>query len=283
MAPRIWDHVCLSGGLRERHRRKATIFRALPRGLVPKVKSFNIDDLAWLGRQDSNLGMAVPKTAALPLGYAPPRWRSSCTTVAALLLLFQALCRTWTGQAGLKPRRSGRLGCKTSRGRLMMDWLAWCKARPYGDRRLMRMGRPCPAGVLGFVARSGLVPTCAWFGALRARNWQYQGGPASAGRQKPPQSGMARMRRPRSRDLPLHGRPHGDGCQGHGRNPACPVRITNLTTRPRRVSPRRSACPAHRHRGAAVPSGPWSECPPDHGSGPGEATACRRNLDGHGP
>lgn len=26
---------------------------------------------AWLGRQDSNLGMAVPKTAALPLGDAP--------------------------------------------------------------------------------------------------------------------------------------------------------------------------------------------------------------------
>ncbi len=25
----------------------------------------------WLGRQDSNLRMAVPKTAALPLGYAP--------------------------------------------------------------------------------------------------------------------------------------------------------------------------------------------------------------------
>jgi hypothetical protein len=27
----------------------------------------------WLGRQDSNLGMAVPKTAALPLGDAPTR------------------------------------------------------------------------------------------------------------------------------------------------------------------------------------------------------------------
>jgi hypothetical protein len=26
---------------------------------------------SWLGRQDSNLGMAVPKTAALPLGDAP--------------------------------------------------------------------------------------------------------------------------------------------------------------------------------------------------------------------
>ena len=26
---------------------------------------------AWLGRQDSNLGMAESKSAALPLGYAP--------------------------------------------------------------------------------------------------------------------------------------------------------------------------------------------------------------------
>ena len=32
----------------------------------------------WLGRQDSNLGMAESKSAALPLGYAPlaPSWRS---------------------------------------------------------------------------------------------------------------------------------------------------------------------------------------------------------------
>ena len=30
-------------------------------------------EAGWLGRQDSNLGMAVPKTAALPLGYAPAR------------------------------------------------------------------------------------------------------------------------------------------------------------------------------------------------------------------
>ena len=122
--------------------------RSRGRTSVPGLKSL-FDREGWLGRQDSNLGMAVPKTAALPLGYAPPRWRSSCTTVAALLLLFQALCRTCTGQAGLKPRRSGRLGCKTSRGRLMMDWLAWCKARSYGDRWSMRTGRPCPAGVLG--------------------------------------------------------------------------------------------------------------------------------------
>ena len=27
--------------------------------------------ISWLGRLDSNQGMAVPKTAALPLGYAP--------------------------------------------------------------------------------------------------------------------------------------------------------------------------------------------------------------------
>ena len=30
-----------------------------------------VKQTGWLGRQDSNLGMAVPKTAALPLGYAP--------------------------------------------------------------------------------------------------------------------------------------------------------------------------------------------------------------------
>src|SRR5215204_1488258 len=29
------------------------------------------DDCGWLGRQDSNLGMAESKSAALPLGYAP--------------------------------------------------------------------------------------------------------------------------------------------------------------------------------------------------------------------
>ena len=30
-----------------------------------------LDQKGWLGRQDSNLRMAVPKTAALPLGYTP--------------------------------------------------------------------------------------------------------------------------------------------------------------------------------------------------------------------
>ena len=37
----------------------------------------------WLGRLDSNQRMAVPKTAALPLGYAPPvRIGRSCDTPA---------------------------------------------------------------------------------------------------------------------------------------------------------------------------------------------------------
>jgi hypothetical protein len=31
---------------------------------------------SWLGRQDSNLGMAESKSAALPLGYAPRRGRT---------------------------------------------------------------------------------------------------------------------------------------------------------------------------------------------------------------
>jgi hypothetical protein len=29
------------------------------------------EDSVWLGREDSNLRMPVPKTGALPLGYAP--------------------------------------------------------------------------------------------------------------------------------------------------------------------------------------------------------------------
>src|SRR5262249_32106162 len=35
------------------------------------------DQTGWLGRQDSNLGMAESKSAALPLGYAPIRTNSS--------------------------------------------------------------------------------------------------------------------------------------------------------------------------------------------------------------
>src|SRR5215204_7108706 len=35
------------------------------------------DDSGWLGRQDSNLGMAESKSAALPLGYAPTAAQTS--------------------------------------------------------------------------------------------------------------------------------------------------------------------------------------------------------------
>ena len=37
-----------------------------------KIRAFWQILRVWLGRLDSNQGMAVPKTAALPLGYAPP-------------------------------------------------------------------------------------------------------------------------------------------------------------------------------------------------------------------
>ena len=45
-----------------------------------KPQSFNT--LGWLGRQDSNLGMAESKSAALPLGYAPPRHSAADDTGA---------------------------------------------------------------------------------------------------------------------------------------------------------------------------------------------------------
>jgi hypothetical protein len=38
---------------------------------APRNKSRQFSALGWLGRQDSNLGMAESKSAALPLGYAP--------------------------------------------------------------------------------------------------------------------------------------------------------------------------------------------------------------------
>src|SRR5215831_15717924 len=39
---------------------------------------------AWLGRQDSNLGMAESKSAALPLGYAPTRGRTILARMALI-------------------------------------------------------------------------------------------------------------------------------------------------------------------------------------------------------
>src|SRR5690606_27137279 len=49
-----------------RNRTLARVFRRRPRTSGPRPHL-----RGWLGRQDSNLGMAVPKTAALPLGHAP--------------------------------------------------------------------------------------------------------------------------------------------------------------------------------------------------------------------
>jgi hypothetical protein len=43
--------------------------------------------LNWLGRQDSNLRMPVPKTSALPLGYAPIHllWMSAHIMMSGLI------------------------------------------------------------------------------------------------------------------------------------------------------------------------------------------------------
>ena len=48
-----------------------------PSGGLYRVLRFTArrDGRGWLGRQDSNLGMAESKSAALPLGYAPMRDR----------------------------------------------------------------------------------------------------------------------------------------------------------------------------------------------------------------
>lgn len=47
------------------------------RYLELSVQTYVRTTKCWLGRQDSNLGMAVPKTAALPLGDDPMAlWKS---------------------------------------------------------------------------------------------------------------------------------------------------------------------------------------------------------------
>ena len=51
--------------------RKAAVFRACPGRSREAGKRCDIRASTWLGRQDSNLGMAESKSAALPLGYAP--------------------------------------------------------------------------------------------------------------------------------------------------------------------------------------------------------------------
>jgi hypothetical protein len=42
----------------------------------------------WLGRQDSNLRMPVPKTGALPLGDAPLSKMLTCSLVSVLDMFF---------------------------------------------------------------------------------------------------------------------------------------------------------------------------------------------------
>ncbi len=39
----------------------------------------------WLGWEDSNLRMAIPKTAALPLGYAPSRGVNSTASARTIV------------------------------------------------------------------------------------------------------------------------------------------------------------------------------------------------------
>lgn len=48
-----------------------TVMRTAGPGWGAGIREINDLNESWLGRQDSNLGMPVPKTGALPLGDAP--------------------------------------------------------------------------------------------------------------------------------------------------------------------------------------------------------------------
>jgi hypothetical protein len=62
------------GTFRERNFGMAQLYQA-----VQKKISFMVQQLDWLGREDSNLRMAESKSAALPLGYAPKHSRTDHT------------------------------------------------------------------------------------------------------------------------------------------------------------------------------------------------------------
>jgi hypothetical protein len=57
-------------------------------------KRLRCKGIAWLGRQDSNLGMAESKSAALPLGYAPTGGDIAAPPVARNRGVWGALART---------------------------------------------------------------------------------------------------------------------------------------------------------------------------------------------
>src|SRR5690606_5549770 len=85
----------------------------------------------WLGRQDSNLRMAVPKTAALPLGYAP----ATRADIAAVPMKGRR-------DFGLPQRRveappaPGRGGVtSTARLRMRRNTRRWCRRRCGGRGR----------------------------------------------------------------------------------------------------------------------------------------------------
>jgi hypothetical protein len=74
--------------------------------------------LIWLGRQDSNLGMAESKSAALPLGYAPTRDAADHTGAARANQMLVPT-RTWSiggaaSAAGLRHGAKSLIAYNTS-------------------------------------------------------------------------------------------------------------------------------------------------------------------------
>src|SRR5450755_775974 len=95
----------LSAGLKIREFRDCSLSPKAPqrREFSRQTRGRRRDRTGWLGRQDSNLGLAESKSAALPLGYAPT-WRN----LPCLAALFNVL--EWS--VGLKRSRSPAKGTR---------------------------------------------------------------------------------------------------------------------------------------------------------------------------
>src|SRR4029453_15221323 len=80
----------------------------------------------WLGREDSNLRMAEPKSAALPLGYAP----TEMSLARPDYMVLWRCARAWHGAA--------------TRRRTSLDWLPTLRRYVLTRRRAKRV-RPAPS------------------------------------------------------------------------------------------------------------------------------------------
>ena len=141
-------------------------------GVASRVSGLS-RDITWLGRKDSNLRMADPKSAALPLGYSPPPVPRSYPLAGGPSQPFAASgAAEWWSRPGQTMRWTRGMCSRVHRGRAEAAWrqpqlLRWRGTRP------RRTGRS-PSG-----RRSSLRRETLWSGTVRDHTPPGRAAPSS--------------------------------------------------------------------------------------------------------